>query len=274
MEQREYNTGDIILREGDPSHLVYKIVSGDVEVFKELEKQTIVLGVMKAGEFLGEMGVVDDEPRSASARAKNHVSMVIYEEEEFFCLISQDSSMAERMILRLCDRVRTLSRKLAEAAVSMKPANRPKDETPVDEPQDLPAQINTKGESTDFRLTLLPLSEELIPSLPKEGMTVMKLPFSVGRLPVGKETAPGVAINLGISDSRPFRLSRQHFAFYKNPEGCGVLDLGSTLGTEVNGVFLGHNFYKDFEYLQIGENEIRAGGVGSPFTFKVLMELA
>ena len=71
MKKRAYNAGDIILREGDPSDVVYKIVSGDVEVFKEQDGQTIVLGVMKEGEFLGEMGVVDDEPRSASARAKN-----------------------------------------------------------------------------------------------------------------------------------------------------------------------------------------------------------
>ena len=81
-----------------------------------------------------------------------------------------------------------------------------------------------------------------------------------------------VPIDLGIDDARPFRLSRQHFAFYKNPKGCGVLDLGSALGTEVNGVFLGHNFGKDFEYLKQGENRITAGGSGSPFTFKVIVE--
>jgi CRP-like cAMP-binding protein len=33
MKQREYNAGDIILREGDPSDVVYRVVSGDVEGF-------------------------------------------------------------------------------------------------------------------------------------------------------------------------------------------------------------------------------------------------
>jgi len=92
-----------------------------------------------------------------------------------------------------------------------------------------------------------------------KGITVMKLPFTVGRLPVGKEPEPAVPIDLRISDSRPFRLSRQHFAFYQNLKGCGILELGSTLGTEVNGVFLGHNFGKDFEYLKLGENKIGIG---------------
>ena len=270
MQERAYNAGDIILKEGDPSDVVYKIVSGDVEVFKEQDGQTIVLGVMKAGEFLGEMGVVDDEPRSASARAKNQVSVIIYEEQEFFSLISQDGSSAERMILRLCERVRTLSRKLAEIAVSTGSTVAIEDETP----KGPLAQTRSKSESGKVRLTLLPSSPQLVPSLPEEGITVVKLPFSVGRSPVGKEPAPAVPIDLAISDSRPFRLSRQHFAFYQNPRGCGILDLGSALGTEVNGVFVGHNFGKDFEYLKLGENKITAGGVGSPFTFKVLMESA
>lgn len=268
MKERAYNAGDIILKEGDPSDVVYKIVSGDVEVFKEQDGQTIVLGVMKAGEFLGEMGVVDDEPRSASARAKNQVSVIIYEEQEFFSLISLDGSSAERMILRLCERVRTLSRKLAQIAVSIGATEAIKDET-LKGPT---AQARSKSKSGKVRLTLFPLSQQLVPFLPEEGMTVVKLPFSVGRSPVGKEPAPAVPIDLAISDSRPFRLSRQHFAFYQNPRGCGILDLGSALGTEVNGVFVGHNFGKDFEYLKLGENEITAGGVGSPFTFKVLME--
>lgn len=274
MKKREYNPGEIILKEGDPSDVVYKIVSGKVEVFKEQDGQTILLGVMKAGEFLGEMGVVDDEPRSASARAKTQVTMIIYEEEEFFSLISQDGSLAEKMILRLCERVRTLTRKLAKTAFSTKTGDTAVEEAPVGEPQDVPAQASPEGESTHLRLTVLPLSERLLPSLPKEGITVMELPFSVGRLPVGKEPKPVVPIDLGIEDSRPFRLSRQHFAFYQNPKGCGVLDLGSALGTEVNGVFLGHSFGKDFEYLKRGENKITAGGSGSPFTFKVLLESA
>ena len=274
MKQRTYNAGDIILKEGDPSDVVYKIVSGDVEVFKGQDGQTIVLGVMKAGEFLGEMGVVDDEPRSASARARNQVSMIIYEEQEFFRLISRDGSSAERMILRLCERVRTLSRKLAETTVSRRTADAIKDETPGGEIQDLPVQTRFESESAHVRLTLFPLSEQLLPSLPKEGISVMKLPFSVGRLPVGKERQAVLPIDLIISDSRPFRISRQHFALYQNPEGCGILDLGSALGTEVNGVFLGHNFGKDFEYLKLGENRVTAGGVGSPFRFKVRMESA
>ena len=126
--------------------------------------------------------------------------------------------------------------------------------------------------STGTRLTFLPLSPQLIPLLPEEGIQIMNLPYSVGRLPEGDEPESAMHIDLQIPDDRPFRLSRRHFALYENPDGYGVLDLGSALGTSLNEDFLGHNFGKDFGYLKMGDNTVTAGGLDSPFTFKILME--
>ena len=273
MKQGKYNAGDILFKEGDPSDVVYKIVSGEVEVFMESDGKTVVLGLMKAGEFLGEMGIVDDQPRSASARAKNQVAVIIYEENEFLRLISRDSVSAERLIIRLCERLRNVSRKFTEATVSAKKESAIATEALVSETQDLQEDYNSKTNgATGLRLTLLPLSQQLIQYLPKEGIEVRKLPFTVGRLPEGSEPESAMQIDLKIPDKRPFRLSRRHFALYQNPDGCGVLDLGSALGTELNDDFLGHNFGRDFGYLEPGENRITAGGVDSPFNFKILME--
>lgn len=272
MEQRRYNEGDIIFKEGDPSDCAYEIMSGEVEIFMEMGGQTVALLVKEAGEFLGEIGIADDQPRSASARAKNQVSMVRYKEDEFFHLISTDSTSAERMIIGLCQRLRTISRKLVETTVSRKIIDTIKDAASEGGPHDLPANADAKSESTSLRLTLLPLSNQLIPALPKEGVKVTKLPYVVGRIPVGEESKPVIATDLRIPDSQPFRLSREHFAIIQSTKGYGILDQRSTLGTEVNGEFLGHNFGKDFEYLKPGENKITAGCAGSPFIFKAIVE--
>jgi CRP/FNR family cyclic AMP-dependent transcriptional regulator len=48
-----------------------------------------------------------------------------------------------------------------------------------------------------------------------------------------------------------------------------VSDLGSTLGTIVNGRPIGHHFMKDAEPLHRGENHVVAGGNGSPFEFLI-----
>ena len=271
MKQVKYKGGDIIFKEGDPSDFVYKIVSGEVEVFMESGGKPVILGLMRAGEFLGEMGIVDDQPRSASARAKNQVSMIIYEENEFLRLISRDSESAEKLILRLCDRLRNVSKKFTEAAASMKrdgtkgaAGRRPHD---LSEIPDIRAQGSKR-----VRLVLISGSQTLIPLLPKEGIQIMKLPYAVGRLPVENESESAMPIDLQIPDRTPFRLSRQHFALYQNPDGCGVLDLGSALGTGLNDEYLGHNFAKDFGYLKMGENQITAGGIDSPFIFNVRVE--
>ncbi len=70
MAEVSYKAGDIIFRQAYPSDVAYVIESGKVEIFKEVEgggeEHVIFLG---PGEMFGEYGVLDDAPRSASARA-------------------------------------------------------------------------------------------------------------------------------------------------------------------------------------------------------------
>ena len=274
MKQKEFNVGDIIIEEGEPSDFVYKILSGEVEILKELHGQTIILGVMKPEDFFGEMGVMDGQPRSASVRAKTKVSVSVFEDREFFQLVSEDKPSSYRLITRLCERLRAVSRNLVETAI-LKGIVGPFDDDAIPNKfVDIDEEARPKIQPTRMRLTLLPLSKQVISSLPERGITIENLPFSVGRLPMEEEPKQHVFIDLKIQDSMPFRLSRMHFSLYQHSDGSGVLDLGSTLGTEVNGEFLGYNSSKDFTFLKLGENRIIAGGIGSPFIFKVLLESA
>ena len=99
MEQHKFNPGDLILQEGDESQVVYEILSGEVEIFSDVENQSVVLGTVKSGEFLGEMGIIDDQPRSASARAKTDVMAVILQKAEFMDLVAW---IIPKDVLSLC----------------------------------------------------------------------------------------------------------------------------------------------------------------------------
>lgn len=274
MERQRYNGGDVIFKEGEPAGCAYRIIFGEVELFKEKQGQTVVLGVLEAGDFLGEMGLFDDQPRCTSARAKTPVSVIVYKEDEFFNLISTDGKSVEQIIIRLCERLRITSRKLVETIVSRKIVDTIEAPASDSSPQNFVEDTDPNNGSTQLRVTILPLSKQLIPALPKEGVAVTKSPYFVGRIPMDRESKPITPIDLRIPDSRPFRLSREHFAIYQHQEGYGVQDLKSVLGTKVNGEFLGHGLVKDFESLKLGENEITAGGEDSPFTFKVIVEPA
>jgi len=68
--RRTYGPGDIILREGDSGDSFYLIEKGSFEIYKKGPNgQKIVIGKIPAGGIFGEMAVIDDKPRMASAAA-------------------------------------------------------------------------------------------------------------------------------------------------------------------------------------------------------------
>ena len=255
MEEREYQEGEIILKQGDPSDFVLRVMIGEVEVYTEKDGHRVILGTVKNNDFLGEMGAIERRPRSAFARAKTNVTAIFFERWEFLRLMSEEASSAYRIIVRLSERLRAVNEKLAEETVLYE------------------EQASTgKKEPEPLRITLFSNSESLRPYIPTEGISVTKFPFTVGRSAEGSPSAEYPEADLVLPDSPPYRLSPQHFSFNYCPEGYVVQDGGSTLGTEVNGDFLGEPFGHDLTPLKMGENLIIAGGIQSPFVFKVLLE--
>jgi hypothetical protein len=274
MKQCEFKPGDLILQEGDPSDVVYETISGEVEVFTNLEDRTIILGTVKAGEFLGEMGIIEHRPRNASARAKTQVTALRLEKWEFSKLMSENPSSAHRLIVRLIDRICALNEKLTEATLSQQTASAVKNAPPVDPSLRLPIEVESNQSIEDCRITLFSSSPYVLRHMSQEGLLVTKFPFSVGRQALHGESPSTAPIDLSLPDASPFRLSRPHFSLSHDGKGFVVSDLGSTLGTEVNGEFLGQHFDKDVKHLHMGENTITAGGMESPFTFIVRLEKA
>jgi CRP/FNR family transcriptional regulator, cyclic AMP receptor protein len=100
--------------------------------------------------------------------------------------------------------------------------------------------------------------------------TLGDLPLIVGR---GSPAGEGLRLqpDLKLDDTVPFGLSRNHFMIEKR-DGCYyVHDLGSTLGTIVNGEPIGNHFRGDDAALRAEENGVIAGGVDSPFVFSVFI---
>ncbi|MFA5683386.1 MAG: EAL domain-containing protein [Lysobacteraceae bacterium] len=67
LSRLELPAGQILFREGDSPGLAYLIESGEVRVFAERDGEEVEFACLKAGDLLGEMAVIDDEPRTASA---------------------------------------------------------------------------------------------------------------------------------------------------------------------------------------------------------------
>lgn len=73
----EFEKGQYILREFEIADCAYVVLQGEVGIFKRGTKDEIIpLGIIKTGEYLGELGVVSGKVRSAEAIALSPVSVV------------------------------------------------------------------------------------------------------------------------------------------------------------------------------------------------------
>lgn len=69
-KQIQYAAGDVIFRQGYPGDHAYIIQSGSVEIYDQQPDGSIKqLAILGKGEMFGELALLDDAPRSASARA-------------------------------------------------------------------------------------------------------------------------------------------------------------------------------------------------------------
>lgn len=70
LELEEHAPGGAIFKKGDPGSSIFIVASGEVEIFVEdTTGQRIVFETAKAGDFFGELSLLDGDPRSASAVA-------------------------------------------------------------------------------------------------------------------------------------------------------------------------------------------------------------
>lgn len=250
MTELRFRDGEVIFREGEDSSAVAQVVVGEVEVVREVGDGVIVLGRIAAGQLVGEMGALERRQRSATVRAVGDVTLRMLTREAFLERISSDKDMAMNALLRLSERLHAMDDRIA-SVVAERPAV-------VREPAELP-------------VTLFADSEALSHAVPREGIRIASFPFHVGRRPGGNEQPAAAPVALMIEDRRPYRLSRLHFSILRTGEGYAVGDVLSTLGTEVNGEYLGETFSKARAGLNAGSNRVVAGGVDSPYVFRVVI---
>jgi CRP/FNR family transcriptional regulator, cyclic AMP receptor protein len=106
MNRAHYAEGQVLFREGDPADSVFHLLSGAVDILRDLDGDPILLGTIGAGQFIGEMGIVENRPRNATARAASEVEVEILTPNEFFDQITGSPRVVRELIQRLSRRLR------------------------------------------------------------------------------------------------------------------------------------------------------------------------
>jgi CRP/FNR family transcriptional regulator, cyclic AMP receptor protein len=252
MVPQQFPAGTTIFAEGDPSDRAYLVRSGRVEIVKRTPNGRLRLAVLGEGDVLGEMGLLDERPRSATAIAVETVVADAVTQSEFTRLLLHEPRRVIALLRALFERVRTVNEMLTEHAA------------PREDPPAMP------------HVTLLPLTPETRAAVPAEGITITRFPFKVGRRPDSPDTEVLAFNDLGLADRAPHVLSLNHFALDLRADGLIVRDRGSQRGTVVNGTRIGALAARDTAPLRPGENEVVAGhprfqGAESPFRFRVVV---
>lgn len=102
---RDFAAGDVLFREGDDAHEMYVIQAGEVEIRRRIKDQDRTLAVLPAGEFFGEMAIVNNRPRSATAVVREPSRLLVIDGRTFEAMIRGKAEIAVRMIKTLAGRL-------------------------------------------------------------------------------------------------------------------------------------------------------------------------
>jgi len=100
---RNYKAGEVIFREGDPAQELFVVKSGSVEI----RLGNRVLATLPERSIFGEMALIDQGPRSATAIAVTDSVLVPVGEKQFLLLVSRTPYFALNVMRVLVERLRT-----------------------------------------------------------------------------------------------------------------------------------------------------------------------
>jgi len=246
MERKIFRKGDVIIEKGSYGSCAYIIESGKVEVTDLVDGKKMVFGVLVAGQIFGEMGLVEDQPRSAMVTAVEDVQLAVLTRDRFNKLFEEKPKVLLPIIKALFERLRIANKMLLGKNTRCRDA------------------VEHKGFRQEMIVVFSGINTASMDALDGDEIEIDKFPFKVGR----EQRSDGVDVfsdnDLYLQDSSPFNVSRNHFLIDRVEGRCVVVDRGSHLGTIVNGKRIDAQ-----RILNIGENKIIVGQEISPFVFKL-----
>lgn len=244
MQLREFTEGTVLYGEGENTDRMYRVVAGTAEAFRvRVGAGRSVVARLEAGQVFGAMNQIRGGQIGVGVVAATDLTVEEYSSDEFDAAVQTDAALAYAVVTAMWSRMSYVLAKLSDARSE--------------------ADHTQTAALSDF--VIRPGSPWLARQMQAIKIPAKKLPFVVG----SRNPRFGTTANLGLIDTSPPILSMEHFAIESWQGRLLVRDMGSNRGTVVNGVDLGKQSGTFGQPLENGENEILAGGAGSPFRFLV-----
>jgi CRP-like cAMP-binding protein len=111
----EMAAGDYVFREGDLGTEMFIVNEGQVEILKRIGGEERQLAVLEKGDFFGEMSLLEELPRTASARALTDAKLLEINGSTFDRMLRNNPEIAVRMMRKLSRRLRQTDELLQQA---------------------------------------------------------------------------------------------------------------------------------------------------------------
>lgn len=118
VTRKSVTRGATIMVAGDPTDSLYIVISGRLKVMmSDAEGKEVILAILGSGEFFGEMGLIDDAPRSASVVSIESCELLCVTKREFKRCLAENFEMSMAVMRGLVKRLRDADRKINSLAL-------------------------------------------------------------------------------------------------------------------------------------------------------------
>ena len=116
--KRRFRRGELVVEQGRKSNALFILLNGRARVLTADQRgREVILAVLEAGDYVGEMSLIDNEPHSATVRAEVQTDMLILGRTEFARCLPENSSLSYAIMRGLVRRLRSADRQIESLAL-------------------------------------------------------------------------------------------------------------------------------------------------------------
>jgi CRP-like cAMP-binding protein len=131
LSERAFDKDTVIFRQGEPGDTMYIVQTGAVEVSREHDGTETVMARLETGDFLGEMALLDDRPRSATAKTASESRLLAITRDSLLDRVAEDPDIALYILRCLCKRLDETNISIRAGSIGQGPDTGPTEALPA-----------------------------------------------------------------------------------------------------------------------------------------------
>ena len=116
--KRRLRRGELVVEQGRKSNALFILLNGRARVLtSDSRGREVILAVLEAGAYVGEMSLIDNEPHSATVRAEVQTDVLVLARADFARCLPENSTLAYGVLHGLVRRLRNADRQIESLAL-------------------------------------------------------------------------------------------------------------------------------------------------------------